>query len=108
MVLNRYGYHLETATKDKDSGIIEINRHLLGPNNEPSLFVFSDMVRTIKEFEGWMWDEDPANRGKAQKRDDDFMECLYRLLLLDTYWYPMEDEDNEYDEPVAVNTWTGY
>ena len=106
MVLNRYGYVLDTATKDKDSGILEINNHLLGPNNEPSLFVFNDLVRTIFEFESWMWDDETQ---KAQKKNDDMMENLYRILLESTQWYPMEDEDEQDSGGVDdTNSWTGY
>jgi hypothetical protein len=90
-VLGRFGYVLHTGTKDKESGIIQINEHLEGPNNEPSLFVFDDMIRTIYEFESWMYDEDTQ---KPQKKKDDMMENLYRLLLEDTVWYP----EDEYDE----------
>jgi len=101
-----YDIILETATKDKDSGIIEINNHLLGPNKMPSLFVFNTCLRTIDEFEGWMYDEN----GKPAKEDDDFMENLYRLLLLDTEYVPPDDED-EKDQELdrdEVNPVTGY
>jgi len=98
---------LETATKDKDSGIIEINNHLWGPNKRPSLFVFSDCVRTIYEIEGWMYDKES---GKPQKEADDMMENLYRTLLLDTVYVDPYDEWPEADEEDrdVVNPVTGY
>jgi hypothetical protein len=98
---------LETATKDKDSGIIEINNHLWGPNKRPSLFVFSDCVRTIYEIEGWMYDKET---GKPQKEADDMMENLYRTLLLDTVYVDPYDEWPEEDEEDrdVVNPVTGY
>ncbi|MCP4613032.1 MAG: hypothetical protein GY845_30430 [Planctomycetes bacterium] len=74
-VLGRHGYFLETASKEKDSGIIEINSHLKGPNNEPSLFIFDDMVRTLFEIEGWMYDKETQ---KAKK------ECVVGETLIDT------------------------
>lgn len=95
---------LSTATKDKDSGIIEINEHLEGPNKMPSLFIFDHCRRTIAEAEAWMYDDD----GKPVKEDDDFMENLYRLLLLDTQYEDpdeSEDEESDWDE---VNATTGY
>jgi len=101
-----YDIILETATKDKDSGIIEINNHLLGPNKMPSMFVFNTCLRTVDEMESWMYDSD----GKPAKVDDDFMENLYRLLLLDTEYVPPEDEV-EPEEAVShdeVNPVTGY
>jgi len=100
-----YDIILETATKDKDSGIIELNDHLLGPNKMPSLFIFNSMLRTIDEIEGWMYGDD----GKPVKEDDDFMENLYRLLLLDTEYVPPEDEvDEEEVDNDMVNPTTGY
>lgn len=100
-----YDIILETATKDKDSGIIEINNHLLGPNKMPSLFIFNSCLRSIMEIEGWMYGED----GKPVKKDDDFMENLYRLLLLNTeYVSPEGDEGDEVVDNDEVNPTTGY
>jgi hypothetical protein len=106
-VLARHDIMLETGTKDKTSGILQINTHLEGPNGEPSLFVFPNLVRTIKEFEGWMYEDKGDDKGKPKKVDDDMMENLYRLLLLDTQWYDVEDEEYE-EEQYAVNSVTGY
>jgi len=92
-VLMRHGYILETASKDKASGILEIKNHLIGPNKEPSLFFFDDLKRTIYEIEGWMYDEDTQ---KPQDKDDHFMENLYRLLLLNTQY--TEPEEDGYEE----------
>ena len=97
---------LETATKDKDSGIIEINNHLLGPNKMPSMFVFNTCLRTVDQMESWMYADD----GKPSKDDDDFMENLYRLLLLDTEYVEPDDQADE-EEGVSqdqVNPTTGY
>lgn len=92
-VLMRHGHILETASKDKASGILEIKNHLIGPNKEPSLFIFDDLKRTIYEIEGWMYDEDTQ---KPQDKDDHFMENLYRLLLLNTQY--TEPEEDGYEE----------
>ena len=105
IVLSRYGYTLHTASKDKDSGIIEINRHLDGPNHEPSLFFFRDMKRTIMEIEGWMYDEATQ---VPQKVNDHMMENLYRICLENTVWYPVEDDEYEEAEKTTANSWTGY
>jgi len=106
MVFARHGYILEVGSKDKQSGIIEINRHLEGPNKKPSIFFFDDLIRSIYEIEGWMYDADTQ---KPQKEDDDMMENLYRTLLLDTHYIEPEDEDYEEEaQPIAVNAVTGY
>lgn len=88
-VLFKYGYILETATKDKESGILEINKGLMGPNKIPSLFIFRDLVRTIMEMEGWMYDDKKV----PIKEDDHMMENLYRILLLDPQYYDEEEEE---------------
>ena len=103
-ILYNHGHRLDVGSKDKNSGIIELNNHLKGPNNEPSIFFFDDLIRTIYEIEGWMYDADTQ---KPQKKDDDMMENLYRLLLLDTQWYSVGDEEeSEYAD--SGNQWTGY
>ena len=105
-ILMRYDMVLETATKDKDQGILQIKDHLKGPNGEPSIWFFDDLVRTIYEIEGWMWDKDTQ---KASKDDDDMMECLYRLLLLNTQWEPpYKYEYEEADFAYSRDAVTGY
>lgn len=108
MVLMRHGLVLEVATKDKTSGILEINNHLKGPNNEPSLFFFDDLVITIRQVEGWVYEDKGDNVGKPSKVDDDMPENLYRLLLLDTKYEPPDDDFEEEHEFEAVNSVTGY
>lgn len=103
------GYILETATKDKEQGILEVKTHLKGPNNQPSLFFFDDMVRTIYEIEGYMWDKDTQ---KPQDKDDHMMENLYRTLLLNTQFsepydfYADADQQDGYD--LGRDAMTGY
>ena len=89
-ILLREELILEVASKDKDHGILEINNHLKGPNDTPSMFFFDDLPETLFEIEGWMWEKET---NKAIKRDDHMMENLYRLCLLNTQYYPPEDED---------------
>ena len=83
---------LETASKDKDSGLLLVKSHLYGPNKQPSLYIFGDMIRTIFEIEGYMWDKETQ---KPMDKDDHMMENLYRLTLLDTIWYEREIGDDE-------------
>lgn len=83
--LEQFGLELETAAKDKDSGVINLNTALMGPNKEPSLFIFRDCGKTIEQVEDWMYDPD----GKPSKDRDDYVENLYRLNLLETKWEPL-------------------
>ena len=105
-VLFQHGYALETASKDKTSGIMEIKNHLVGPNKEPSLFVFDDLVRFLMEIEGYMWDKDTQ---KPMDKDDHMMENLYRLMLLNTQWTEVEDgEEDDYGRNDGRDPYTGY
>ena len=108
-VLGRYGYVLNTANKDQTAGILAVKDHLVGPNNEPSIFFFDDLRRTVWEIEGYMWDEETQ---KPKATDNHMMENLYRLLLLNTkYVEPEEEEDRDFMDSPAKSTassWTGY
>ena len=53
----------------------------------PGLFFFEDCVKTIQQVEDLMYDAESL-KPTAMKVEDDFTECLYRLILLDTQWYP--------------------
>jgi len=101
-----YGYTLSVASKDKASGI-EIVKNLLMTENElPAIFFLSHLKKTIMEIEGWMYDEN----GKPQKKDDDFVEGLYRLALLDTQYESMNEvEEADNIRPThQYQTCTGY
>jgi hypothetical protein len=108
-VLARYNYLLETASKDKDAGILEIKKHLKGPNNRPSIFLLDNCIRTLYEIEGWMWDKETQ---KPQDKDDHMMENLYRLLLLNTQYFAPEDEYYSFTQQATGtegrNSITGY
>ncbi len=76
---------LGTASKDKDVGIAIVNDLLWSENEMPALYFFRDCVKTIEQTENLMYDPETL---KPSKVDDDFTECLYRLALKNTQWYP--------------------
>lgn len=108
--LARFGYILETASKEKDDGIIAIRERLKSKNGIASLFFFKDVRVAIKQCLRWRFDETE----KPSKKDDDQCENLYRLAVLDTQYFEMEDRDAirkrlEYNRVVnAKNNITGY
>jgi hypothetical protein len=107
--LSRHGMVLEIASKDKDSGIRELNTHMKGPNGEPSWFIFRDLPVAIRQIEGWMYEDKGENQGKPSKKDDDFCECLYRTMLFDTTWYPYDEfEEPEGGQDGTIDEQTGY
>ena len=71
----------------------------------PALFIFQDLVRSIKQLEAWQYDD----QGKPIKKDDDMCENLYRLVLLGTVW---EELKSSHDENIPtkkdVDNVTGY
>ncbi len=86
-VLAAHGISLEVASKDKSNGISMVNDLLWTENEMPGLFLFEDCVKTIQQVEDLMYDPETL-KDTALKVEDDFTECLYRLALLDTNWFP--------------------
>lgn len=86
------GYALDLGSKDLKSGILLVKDWLITENEEPGLFFFDDLVRTVWELEGWMWN---PKTGKPVDKDDHMCENLRRLLQLETVWYPPDDEDED-------------
>ena len=97
-VLASRNYSLETASKDKEVGISLVNNLLWTENDMPGLYFFKDCVKTIEQTENLMYDPETL---KPQKTDDDFTECLYRLALKDTQWYP-EKYVNVSNQPTVM------
>ncbi len=83
--LSSRNMYLETASKDKEVGISILNNLLWTENEMPGLFYFRDCGMSTRQTEDLMYD---AETGKPAKTDDDFTECLYRIALKDTQWYP--------------------
>ena len=92
-VLAAYGYVLQVATKDLSGGILAVKQHLKGPNNQASIFLFDDMIRTLFEIEGYMWElKQGKPTGNVRDKDDHMMENLYRICLMNTKYTGPEDD----------------
>jgi hypothetical protein len=83
--LGAFGYCLDVASKEKENGIAMLNGLLWSENEAPAMYIFKDCGETIKEIESLMYDPETF---KAEKVNDDYFECIYRLCLMDTQWYP--------------------
>lgn len=108
-VLARYDMYLETASKNKDTGVLLVKEYLMSENQMASLFFFDDLVYTIRETESLMW-EVKEEVEKVQKEEDDMPENLYRLVLLETQYTPPVDYDElgtDYGSE-SINSTTGY
>ena len=79
--LSEHGVTLHVASKDKDSGIKNIQTWLKGPNGLPTCYVFDTCERHVYEVHRWVFDDE----GKPSKEaDDHFMENWYRFTLTGT------------------------
>jgi hypothetical protein len=100
-VFASYGYTLETASKNKESGITMINDLLMTENEMPALFFFNDMGIVIQQLEDWMYNPDDL---KPSKKEDEFCELMYRIALKNTQWYdPREKDEPEYQREEAYD-----
>jgi predicted transcriptional regulator len=77
------GIELIAASKDKKSGIINLNAWLLGVNKMPTLFFFDSLPSYdgayghLYEIVRWVYDKE----GLPAKLNDHFMENMYRYTL---------------------------
>lgn len=79
----RHGIELSSFSRDKASGILNIEKMLMGPNKMPLLFFFRSLTNKIKdeghvwEIQRWIYDENQDPRDE----NDHFMQCLYAMSL---------------------------
>jgi hypothetical protein len=77
-----HGIELFVASKDKSSGIRNVEKMLVGPNKTPTLFFFRDLNKIEKEgiiweIQRWTYDD----RNLPRDENDHFCESLYRATL---------------------------
>lgn len=85
-----HGIELHVASKDKGSGIRNVEDMLEGPNKTPTLFFFRSLDKIdreghIWEIQRWTYDEN----NKPKDKDDHFCENLYRMTLTGTKYTKM-------------------
>jgi len=79
-ILSPQGIELFAASKDKDSGIRNIEMLLKGVNKLPALYFFAGCTdQSLWQLQRWIYDDS----GIPLKKDDHFPENLYRSTLLD-------------------------
>ena len=91
--LSEEGIYLQTASKDKESGMRNIRAWLEGPNSIPILFFFDTLQSAGGNTRGIVFDIQRLcfdNNGKVEKINDDFMENLYRYTLTGTEYVEEE------------------
>lgn len=86
--LRQYGIITRAAKKDIQLGIQITNRRLkIKPNGRASLYIFNDLVNTIRETRNYHYPEKKTNRNTDEvpvKEDDHCMDCLrYGVMYFD-------------------------
>ena len=77
--LSHHGITLHIASKDKESGVRNLQTMLKGVNGLPTLYVFDTCERFQFEVQRWVFDDE----GKPSKDcSDHFMENAYRYTLV--------------------------
>jgi hypothetical protein len=79
----KHGIDLHVFSRDKSSGILNVEKLLMGPNKMPLLFFMRSLTNKIKEeghiweIQRWVYDENQ----KPKDENDHFMQCLYAMTL---------------------------
>ena len=79
--LEKVHVRLHTASKDKESGIMNIRSWLMGPNRMPTCYIFEDCERHFYEVARWVYDDENK---PCKDCSDHFMENWYRYTLTGT------------------------
>jgi phage terminase large subunit-like protein len=117
--LAKYGIYCQRANNDFDLGYNRVLEALrpqysaLLKTEVPRLKIFNTCVKTIYEFEHYMWadrkhnpDENPLLE-RVNKRDDDFMDCLRYIYNSGPRYYDVSGNDDE-EEVVYTGTYVKY
>src|SRR3972149_10106955 len=92
--LSEHGIDLIVASKDKASGILNVEKMLMGPNKMPILFFFRSLCNKIKD-EGIIWEIQRWNYDENQEpkdENDHFCENLYRMTLTGIKYTKIQEE----------------
>lgn len=73
-----YNIILSVASKDKISGVSNVNTAFKGDTGMPRLFITTNCIHHIEQISTWVYD---PKTDKPKKEDDDFCENLYRSTL---------------------------
>jgi hypothetical protein len=100
--LGEHGITLHVASKDKDSGIKNLQTWLKGVNGLPTLYVFDTCERWLYEVMRWVYDDaGKPDKGKPGEAYDHCMENSYRFTLTGTKY-----EDYQVRPIVSNNKYT--
>lgn len=88
--LSPHGINLQVASKDKTSGVVNLQGKFKGPNGMPTMYMFNTCIMHRHQLLRWVYDDDPKNP-KPLKEDDDFPENMYRFTLCGVRYSDLAD-----------------
>ena len=102
--LTQHGITLNVASKDKESGIKNLQTWLKGVNGLPTMYVFDICERWLFEVMRWVFDDD----GKPAKDGfDHMMECAYRYTLTGAKYEDYQIKPLEMPQYRGGESWMG-
>jgi hypothetical protein len=101
--LEKERIRLHVASKDKESGIMNIRTWLMGPNRMPTCYLFEDCERHFYEVMRWVYDD----KGKPIDENDHFMENWYRYTLTGTVYSKPIDQRGDFRTETDFDPFTG-
>lgn len=101
----KHGVDLFVASRDRDSGIRNVEKMLVGPNQTPTLFFFNTLNKIEKEGHLWeimryVWEEDT---NKPKDGNDHFMQTLNQATLAGTKYTKMVRTDENLKSDIDFN-----
>jgi hypothetical protein len=97
------GITLQVASKDKTSGIKNIEAKLSGTAGIATVFLFDDCERHFYEINRWVYDD----KGVPSKENDHFMENWYRFTLTGTKFENYVIPPMRQAQPASAGAWMG-
>lgn len=105
--LDAEGIEFNGAIKDPMSGYTNIRKWLKGPNRIPILYFFDSLQSVANEAYGHVYEIQRLcfdDNDKVEKKNDHFMECLYRYTLMGVEY---KEKPDEALEPVGAGSQGG-
>jgi hypothetical protein len=106
IIKNKLAEHditLYVASKDKDSGIKNLEKWIEGVNKMPTMYVFNTCERFLYEVQRWVYDEDQ----KPIKENDHAMENAYRYTLVGNKYEDHVVKPLPVRPPMTTGAWMG-
>lgn len=98
------------GSKDRERGINLLHTELKLENGRPGIYIARRCVQTISNFQHYIWDDytgraadknDPKQ--SPRKKNDDFLECIHRLLCAGAAYRRKRTDDKRKNYPQGID-----